>query len=444
MGKNNRQRRATKRRERARWSGQGPRRSGSAPPREGLGQRDLVELLLYDAAEAAEHGDSEQLDAIVAGLADRAAGEERFAATVAMAVTGCLLQALRTAWDDGWQPADIVQAAGKRLGRVRASLAASVIVTEARTSAGPGVAVPDAWAEQLRQAAATTGAEPKWSDDAQLRDGARLLGMLIHLPVLPHLLPPPSAWGKGRRRAPSPAPSTPVDGRMLAKVRALLAKAESTNFEEEANALTAKAQELMARHAIDQAMVADREDAADDAPGGRRVAIDDPYAHGKANLLSAVARANRCRTVWMENYGLSTVFGFPGDIDIIEVLYTSLLVQATRAMTAAGSRRDTSGRSRTRSFRQSFLLSFAYRIGERLQAATTQATTDAEVVHGGELLPVLAGRTAKVEEAFAAAFPHLVSKETRINNWDGWVAGRVAADQAHLAPEHQMLPGIAV
>jgi len=148
--------------------------------------------------------------------------------------------------------------------------------------------------------------------------------------------------------------------------------------------------------------------------------------------------------VWTESYGFSTVFGFPGDIDIVEMLYTSLLVQATRAMTAAGSVRDATGRSRTRSFRQSFLISFARRIGERLQAATAQAAVDAESEHGGALLPVLAGRTTAVEEAFAAVFPDLVSKASRVSNWEGWVAGRVAADQAHLGPEHQMLPGIAV
>ena len=37
------------------------------------------------------------------------------------------------------------------------------------------------------------------------------------------------------------------DEKVLGRVRALLAKAESTTFPEEAEALTAKAQELMAR-----------------------------------------------------------------------------------------------------------------------------------------------------------------------------------------------------
>ena len=45
------------------------------------------------------------------------------------------------------------------------------------------------------------------------------------------------------------------DRRVLDRVRGLLTKAESTEFPAEAEALTAKAQELMARHSIEQAMV---------------------------------------------------------------------------------------------------------------------------------------------------------------------------------------------
>ena len=42
---------------------------------------------------------------------------------------------------------------------------------------------------------------------------------------------------------------------LAAKVRALLAKAESTTFEAEAEALFAKAHQLMVRNAIDEAVL---------------------------------------------------------------------------------------------------------------------------------------------------------------------------------------------
>jgi hypothetical protein len=390
-------------------------------------------MLVFDAAEAAEHGEIERLDAVLRRL-----GEIGKLAGVAM--SGSLVAGLRSAWESGWQPADVARAATKRLGASHAEVAAEMITLEARTWAG-SAAMPEAWAAQLRRLErAPRSDDQRWSGPEAMRIGAGLLGLLLHLPFVPDLLAPPSEWDRKHRS--SPRAASTVDGRMLEKVRALLAKAESTEFDKEADALTAKAQELMARYAIDQAMVAGA--TIGEVPGGRRIGVDDPYAQGKANLLAVIATVNRCRSVWMAGYGFSTVFGFPNDVDIVEVLYISLLLQATRAMTAAGAVRDRAGRSRTRSFRQSFLLSFARRVGQRLEAATQTATEEAGDVHGSSLLPVLAGRIAAVDEAFEAMFPGLVASSAQISNLAGWAAGRVAADLAHLGPDQQLLPGIAV
>ena len=175
-----------------------------------------------------------------------------------------------------------------------------------------------------------------------------MLALILSLPVLPPL-------GVGVR----PPRRQSSNTRVLEKVRALLAKAESTTFPEEAEALSAKAQGRMARHAIDEAMGSAGAGAGarvGDGPTGVRVPVDDPYAGAKSILLSEVAAANRCRAVWSKGLGFSTVLGFEADLEFVDVLYTSLLVQATAAMVAAGSQVDRSGRSRTRSFRQGFLL----------------------------------------------------------------------------------------
>jgi len=52
----------------------------------------------------------------------------------------------------------------------------------------------------------------------------------------------------------------------------------------------------------------------------------------KTSLLQAVATANRCRIIWSKDVGLTTVVGFEGDLDAVELLFTSLLVQASAAM----------------------------------------------------------------------------------------------------------------
>ena len=251
-----------------------------------------------------------------------------------------------------------------------------------------------------------------------------VLGLLLSLPTLPRL-----GSGPGTARRP---PRSAENTRMLEKVRALLAKAESTTYPEEADALSAKAQELMARHAIDEAMVGAGA-GLDDGPTGVRVPVDDPYAGAKSILLSEVASANRCRAVWSKGYGFSTVVGFESDLEFVDVLYTSLLVQATSSMVAAGSQFDRSGRSRTRSFRQAFLLAYATRIGQRLRAAEAASRAAAAEYYGAALLPVLADRSAAVKAAEAAAFPGAVSRSVSVSNAVGWAAGSAAADLASLA-----------
>jgi hypothetical protein len=99
-------------------------------------------------------------------------------------------------------------------------------------------------------------------------------------------------------------------------------------------------------------------------------------------------------------------------------------------MIAAGSR-STDGRYRTRSFRQSFLVAFATRIGERLRAST-DAVVDAAAAEHGDLLPALLSRDAEVTQAMAAVFPKVVSRRLSAADGAGWAAGHLAADQADI------------
>jgi hypothetical protein len=92
----------------------------------------------------------------------------------------------------------------------------------------------------------------------------RLASHPEQLPSLPRLVDTPSAWGKASQHRPGPADSGRA--RVLSKIRALLAKAEATGYAAEAEALTAKAQHLMTRHAIDEALLlAHNDESADTA-----------------------------------------------------------------------------------------------------------------------------------------------------------------------------------
>lgn len=228
---------------------------------------------------------------------------------------------------------------------------------------------------------------------------------------------------------------------MLTRIRALLAKAEATGFPEEAEALTTKAQELMARHSIDEALLAARTHSKE-APGACRIGVDAPYETAKAILLDAVASANRCRAVWNSDLGFSTVVGFEPDLEAVELLYTSLLVQGTVAMTKAEAGQRAGGRKRTKTFRQSFLMAYAQRLGSRLAADTARVTAAAEAETESEaagvvaphLLPVLAARDMAVTDTAERMFPETTTTRVRgATDLDGWTHGTAAADRARMS-----------
>jgi hypothetical protein len=224
-------------------------------------------------------------------------------------------------------------------------------------------------------------------------------------------------------------PASPgINPQLLQRIRALRAKAEATTFEEEANAFTAKAYELMARHSIEQAMLGDN----DGEPVVHQLTIDAPYASAKFNLLSGVSHSSRCKAVWSTQTKMATVVGFPRDISAVDLLFTSLLLQAASAMIVEGPVRDRNGRVRTKSFRQAFLLGFAGRVAERLAASEHASTEAARLDHGDNLLPVLATVDKRVQDKLQEEFPHLRMMRSSISSGAGLSAGRKAGAEARL------------
>lgn len=234
--------------------------------------------------------------------------------------------------------------------------------------------------------------------------------------------------GSGQRRS-------EAEPAIVAKVRALLTKAESTTFPAEAEALTAKAHELMTRHAIDQAMVAGP--STDGEITVRRVLVEDPYARPRFKLLSAIAVASGCRAVLWTNLGLATVFGTADDVRSVEMLYASLLVQAAAGMTLA-SQGDFGGASRKAAFRRAYLHGFAHRIGDRLHVARDHAVDEAKSEHGDALLPVLASRVEAVDAAVDKLAPGTKPMRDRISSASGWTAGDQDARRATVITDPRL------
>jgi hypothetical protein len=187
----------------------------------------------------------------------------------------------------------------------------------------------------------------------------------------------------------------------------------------------------MVRYSIDHALLAASGPTIDE-PGGIRIGVENPYETEKAMLLDQVARANRCHAVQSPSFGFVTVLGFPADLRAVEVLYTSLLVQVTRAMRREGSRPTAGGGNRTVAFRRSFQQAFAVRIGERL-AGVTETSVREGATDNERLLPVLVGREQAVKRLADDLFPDMVlSRTTGAYDPEGWSLGTHTADLTPL------------
>lgn len=215
---------------------------------------------------------------------------------------------------------------------------------------------------------------------------------------------------------------TPEQESRLAKIRALLAKAEGTKYPEEAKTFSEKAQELMAKWSIDDAMLrASGQDAA--SVDVIHFFIDaNEYRSPKVALLDRIARVNDCKVVLYRQQYLEIdgkrkrmfrvdVVGYRDDAEFTETLYTSLLTQAsleilTDEVQAAMELECLEGGHRIR-WRNSFMNAYGYRIEQRLKEAKERAKRDAAQQYGQSMALVLVGKSAIVQRKFDELYPNL-------------------------------------
>ena len=210
---------------------------------------------------------------------------------------------------------------------------------------------------------------------------------------------------------------------LLGRVRKLLAKAEDPACTPaEAAAFTAKATELIAKYGVDQALLAG---ARPDPVGDRIVTVEPPYARDKAGLLATVALALRCRVVHLDRRGAtrSHLFGHGPDLERVELLFTSLLVQAAHGLATAAVPRG----EHPAAFRRSWLAGFTEAVRARLRDSERSA---ADAAPGAEL--VLADRTALVERRRDEVYPRLARPGPRRLRGSGHARGYAEGRRANL------------
>lgn len=235
-----------------------------------------------------------------------------------------------------------------------------------------------------------------------------------------------------------------TDDRRLATIRSLLAKAEATEFPEEAEAFFNKASELIARYSVDEALLWAAVGTGREQPDEVRLVIHAPYVAQKSVLVSRVASAHGCRAIRFGSGSarggeIVAVVGFPTDLRWVETLVTSLLVQLTAAMLAGCPRGLTSAQSA--GWRRSFIIGFGEEVGARLQAdrevAAREADASTRTSRGGDrsghsVSLVLVERSEEVRDEFRKRFPYTQSTRastggSRAGHHAGRAAGREAA-----------------
>lgn len=214
--------------------------------------------------------------------------------------------------------------------------------------------------------------------------------------------------------------------RRLRKIRGLLAKAENAGTPEEAEAFSAKAEELIAKYAIDLATIKATGGQTREKPVQMRVKCEKNYKMPKATLLHGIAKAFDVAMIIVDNK-VQVLVGFPSDLAAVDLLFTSLLLQSANAMRHESEATGLRGTDLWR-WRQSFLYGFAATVRERL-AATRKRTTE-QAGTGTDL--VLRDRRAMVHDEFKRMFPRTRSTRSRIHDYAGMTAGNAAGRRASL------------
>jgi Protein of unknown function (DUF2786) len=226
--------------------------------------------------------------------------------------------------------------------------------------------------------------------------------------------------------------ATPRD-KYVDKVRGLLAKAQGTDNQAEAEAFFAKAQELITKWEIEDAELRAAQDAGTISwvinhrsyPLSSYSPVQDSYA------MQQVAKAMGMEAFekpYVRGFSKAetVVFGTDDDLDRFEMMWASVSLQMIRFMKAE--ERVEWNRNEQRKFRLGFKVGFGRRIGERIASSRSKAT--------GKSL-VLAGK----QDALVAALPDNVRVRGIKSDAAANQAGARAADRADINHNERVAGG---
>lgn len=216
---------------------------------------------------------------------------------------------------------------------------------------------------------------------------------------------------------------------IIEKIRKLMALADNAGTEEEAALAFEKAQQLMVKHAIEEAQLAGKPA---EAIVTRVVPVRqrDEIRRAKHSLLDALARANRCQAVGVSDRGI-LIIGHETDAFFVEMLFASVLIQYARERTRAWKEYQSTTPEWSRQSRHlwvnSFAFAYAVRVGERLEEAAARNRDDQ-----GESGALVLWDKANAVAAWCDDNMNIKTSMVRVHG-HGRTAGAEAANRADLS-----------
>jgi hypothetical protein len=229
---------------------------------------------------------------------------------------------------------------------------------------------------------------------------------------------------------------------LLSKIQALLDKAAATSFPAEAEAFQQKAEELMAKYSVEQAML-DQKAQQDGALAEEIITlyfnIQGTYAHGVLQALNTALNSLRTVTTFFVDHGRSSktlaIVGSRSDADAALAMAKSLHDQALHAMKAwaKGKREEFRYLTAMQQFKEkrTFVTYFGYGVAGRLKLRFQEAVS---ATVGAEL--VLVDRQAAVQKyAYDKYNLRTTTNRTKSGSFGAADAGIAAGKVANLGDQ---------
>lgn len=224
--------------------------------------------------------------------------------------------------------------------------------------------------------------------------------------------------------------------KMLEKVRALLAKADATTFPAEAETFRAKADELMTVYSIEAWQVEQLEAGRNVREVPERRDFDRAWRASKfrqqlVDMFDALATHCRCVVGYRGSHGAGIpVYGLPSDLDYLDMLFTSLMLEVAKNMSPPVNANGDLGEQ----------------VYQQRQAGIAWPEITRKVYMAG-LVTLTAGEFKKLSQNAGDSFDGMDAEEvtwTDITSYDGWddvrtsVKNRLANANRRYVRDHNL------